>query len=116
VRIAIPSLVSALVAVLTPPSAGAATEPTLRVVPGSTLAVHASGFVPRTVVRLRVMSSGKVLRVVFVRAGVAGGFTARLQLTPACGVIVVSAMGTRDRRAHVATGVARLCPPPPPIR
>jgi hypothetical protein len=116
VRIAIASLVCVLVAVAAAAAVSAATGPTLRVVPGSTLAVQGSGFVPRTLVRLRVTSLGKVLRVVLVRAGATGGFTARLPLGSACGVTVVSATGARGRHARVVTGLERLCPPPPPIR
>ena len=114
-RIAVTSFVCALAVAALCAAAGAATGPALRVVPGSMLAVQGSGFVPRTVVRLRLTSAGKVLGVVVVRAGAGGGFTARLTARPACGVAVVTATGVGDRRARVATGLTRLCPPPPPI-
>ena len=116
VRIAVASLAAVSAAVFLAPPVGAAAPAALHVLPGSTLAVQGTGFVPNTVVRLRVTRSGTVLRVVLVRAGVRGGFTAKLPSAPGCGVTVVSATGALDRRARVATGLERRCPPPPPIR
>ena len=83
---------------------------------GPTLAIQGTGFVPRTIVRLRVTASGAVLRVVLVRSGVGGGFSVKLPIGAPCGVTVVNATGVGARHARVATGFARQCPPPPPIR
>ena len=115
-RIAVASLVSVCVAVVLAPTAGATTAPTLRVIPGSTPSIQGTGFVPRTIVRLRVTGSGVVLRLILVRSGSGGGFSVKLPIGSSCGVTVVNAAGAGTRHARVATGLARQCPPPPPIR
>ena len=115
-RIALASLASVCVAVVGAPTVGATTAPKLQVVPGSMLSIQGTGFVPRTVVRLRVTGSGVVLRMFLVRSGPGGGFSVRLPLGQSCGMTVVNAAGTGNRHARVATGLARPCPPPPPIR
>jgi hypothetical protein len=97
------------------PAAGAAT-PTLRMVPGAPLAVEGTGFVPRTTVRLRLTSSGRLQRVVVVRTGVQGGFRRRLPEPQTCSLTVVTATGAGGRQARLPmTWFVRRCAPPPPI-
>lgn len=115
-RIAFASVVAICAVAVLGASPAVAAAPSLRVVQGSTLTIQGAGFVPRTIVRLRLTVSGSVLRMVLVRAGAGGGFSLTLPLSPKCGVIVVNATGVRERQARVATGLARPCPPPPPIR
>jgi len=115
-RTAVASLVAICAIVVLGATSAAAAAPSLRVLPGSTLTIQGAGFVPRTVVRLRVTGSGAVLRTVLVRSGAGGGFSVKLPMGASCGVTVIDATGVRDRHARVATGFGRQCPPPPPIR
>lgn len=106
-------LVSCVAAALAP--SAAARGPTLRVVPGPALAVAGQGFVPRTLVRVRLTRAGDVVRAVWVRAGSRGGFLVRFPALETCSVTLVSASGARERRARVpAAWFVRECPPPPP--
>ena len=114
-RIAVVWLAVIAVAIALTPTAGAA-GPTLRVLPGSTLSVQGTGFVPRTVVRLRVTESGVVLRVVLVRTGARGGFVVRLPAVETCTPTQITATWVRGRLARVpAPWFVRECPPPPPL-
>jgi hypothetical protein len=114
-RLAAASLLAICVAVALAPTAGAA-GPTLRVVPGPSLAVQGAGFVPQTLVRLRLTGSGHVLRVVLVRAGTRGGFLVRFPALERCSPSLITATGTRERQARVpAAWFVRECPPPPPL-
>lgn len=93
-----------------------ASAPVLRVVPGPTLVVAGAGFVPRTLVRLRLTRSGVVVRTTSVRAGGRGGFVVRLPGIEACATTLVTATGVQGRRPRVpASWFVRECPPPPPL-
>ena len=108
-------LVAALLA-LSGSAASAASSPSLRVVPGPTLALAGAGFVPRTLVRLRITSTGHVLRVASVRTGARGGFLVRFPALEPCSPTLVVASGIDGRRARVPTvWFVRECPPPPPL-
>ena len=115
-RTDVASLVASCAVVVLGAAPAVAAAPSLRVVPGSMRTIQGAGFVPRTIVRLRLTVTGSVLRLVLVRAGAGGGFSVTLPPPPTCGVIVVNATGVRDRHARVATDFGRRCPPPPPIR
>ena len=95
--------------------AEAAASPTLRIVPGQSLVVAGTGFVPRTVVVLRV-GGPDVARVARVRSGRTGQFRATFPSLTTCSVSSVTARGARDRFARVPVAwFVRECPPPPPL-
>jgi hypothetical protein len=114
-RIVVASILAAgLTAALAPTAEAAA--PTLRVVPGPALAVQGTGFVPRTLVRLRLTQPGEVVRAVWVRTGSRGGFLVRFPALEPCSVGQITASGARTLRARVPTAwLVRECPPPPPL-
>jgi hypothetical protein len=88
--------------------------PTLRVVPGPSLAVAGTGFVPRTVVVLR-LNGPAVERVVRVTSGRRGGFLVRFALEK-CSLTTITASGIRSRSARIPLPwFVRECPPPPPL-
>ena len=85
--------------------------PTLRVVPGPSLAVAGTGFVPRTVVVLR-LNGPAVARVVRVTSGRRGGFLVRFALEK-CSLTTITASGIRSRSARIPLPwFVRECPPP----
>jgi len=97
-------------------STAMAATPTLRVTPGPSLTVQGAGFVPRSLVRLRVTDSGAVLRMVTVRAGARGGFLVRFPSLETCSPTAITATGPGVRPARVPTAwFVRECPPPPPL-
>jgi hypothetical protein len=114
-RIAVVTMLAMGLAAALAATAGAA-GPTLRVVPGPSLTVQGTGFVPRTLVRLRVTSTGAVVRTAVVRTGAKGGFVTRFPLLEMCSATRITAAGVRDRLARVPTAwFVRECPPPPPL-
>jgi len=115
-RIAVGGMLAICAGTLLASTATAATTPTLRVTPGPSLTVQGAGFVPRSLVRLRVTDSGVVLRVVSVRAGARGGFLVRFPSLETCSPTAITAAGTLGRQARVpAAWFVRECPPPPPL-
>ena len=115
-RIVVASIVVACVAAATLASTATAATPTVRVVTAPSLTVRGTGFVPRTIVRLRLVRAGDVVRSVRVRAGSRGGFLVRFPALEACSVTAITASGQRERRARVpAAWFVRECPPPPPL-
>jgi hypothetical protein len=114
VRIALGSLFAVCVASLLVSGEIRAAAPTVRVVPGPSLAISGTGFVPRTLVRVRLVGHG-IERVVRVRSGPTGGFLARFALEK-CSLTAITASGIRSRSARVPTPwFVRECPPPPPL-
>jgi hypothetical protein len=114
-RLLLTLVVAALVTV-TASTAAAASSPSLRVVPGPALTIAGAGFVPRTLVRLRLTSSGRVLRILSVRTGGRGGFHVRFPALEACSPTLITAAGAGGRLARVpAAWFVRECPPPPPL-
>lgn len=115
-RIVAASLIAACAAAAALPSTAAAATPTLRVVTAPALAVQGAGFVPRTLVRLRLVRAGEIVRSVRVRAGSRGGFLVRFPALEACSVSAITASGPGERRSRVpASWFVRECPPPPPL-
>ena len=112
-RLLLTLVLAALVAV--PAStAAASSSPSLRVVPGPTLTIAGAGFVPRALVRLRLTSSGRVLRILSVRTGGRGGFLVRFPALETCSPTLITASGAGGRLARVpAAWFVRECPPPP---
>jgi len=97
-------------------STAVAAAPTLRIVPGLSLTVQGAGFLPRSLVRLRVTDSGSVLRVVSVRTGSRGGFLVRFAALETCSPTAITATGPGVRQARVPLAwFVRECPPPPPL-
>ena len=97
-------------------STAVAGTPTLRVTPGPSLTVQGAGFVPRSLVRLRVTDSGVVLRVVSVRAGARGGFLVRFPSLETCSPTAITATGPGVPQTRVPLAwFVRECPPPPPL-
>ena len=96
--------------------ASAATTPTLRIGPSSTLSVVGTGFRPRTAVSVRIVTSG-VDRTSVVRTGIRGGFTLRLPALERCEPTVVVARAANGATARVPVAwFARDCIPPPPMQ
>ncbi len=96
-------------------SAGPTAKPSLRVAVAPQLVVVGTGFEPRTLVTLRVVSPARTRRAV-VRTGRAGGFTHRFPAIERCdptSVIAVSANGATARVP--VTWFTRSCISPPPI-
>lgn len=94
--------------------AESAATPTLRVAPGPSLTLAGAGFVPRTVVVLR-LKGPSVARLARVRSGRGGGFLVRFAVD-GCSVTTVTAVGVGSRTARVPTAwFVRECPPPPPL-
>lgn len=115
-RIVASSVVAACVVAAALTGTASAATPTLRVVTAPTLTVQGAGFVPRTLVRLRLVQAGDVIRSVRVRAGSRGGFLVRFPALEACSVSAITAWGAGERRARVpAAWFVRECPPPPPL-
>lgn len=113
-RIAGVSLLVACVAALLATADVRAAGPTLRTVPGPSLAVAGTGFVPRTIVLLR-LKGPDVARLVRVRSGRNGGFLVRFAVAN-CALTSVTATGVRGRVARVPIAwFVRECPPPPPL-
>ena len=91
-----------------------AAGPALRIVPGPSLAVAGTGFVPRTIVLVR-LKGPDVARLVRVRSGRNGGFLVRFAIEN-CSLTAITATGTRNRSARIPTPwFVRECPPPPPL-
>ena len=91
-----------------------AAGPALRIVPGPSLAVAGTGFVPRTIVLLR-LKGPDVARLVRVRSGRNGGFLVRFAIEN-CSLTAITAAGTQNRSARIPTPwFVRECPPPPPL-
>ena len=94
----------------------AATTPTLRIGQSSTLSVVGTGFRPRTVVTVRIVTTGTE-RTSAVRTGIRGGFTLRLPALERCEPTVVVARAANGATARVPLAwFARDCMPPPPIQ
>jgi hypothetical protein len=95
--------------------AQAAAPPTLRIVPGPSLVVAGTGFVPQTVVVVRV-GGPDAARVARVRSGRTGRIRAAFPGLTTCSASAVTARGVRDRFARVPVAwFVRECPPPPPL-
>ena len=115
-RIVVAAFLAACVAAAALAATATAAAPTLRVVTAPALTVQGAGFVPRTLVRLRLVRAGDVIRSVRVRAGSRGGFLVRFPALEACSVSAITASGLGERRARVpAAWFVRECPPPPPL-
>ena len=113
-RIVLVWLVAACVAGLLGSADARAAAPTLRVVSGPSLTIAGAGFVPRTMVRVRLIGPSTE-RTVRVRTGPAGGFVARFALER-CSLTAITASGLGSRSARVpTTWFVRECPPPPPL-
>ncbi len=95
-------------------SAAAVTSPTLRVGTTSNLSLIGTGFKPRVLVTLRVVSPGGT-RKATVRTGVRGGFTFRFPGVERCVPDLVTARATNGALASIPiVWFVRECPPPPP--
>jgi hypothetical protein len=114
VVVVVVALIAACLAGLLDAGDARAAAPTLRVVSGPSLAIAGTGFVPRTMVRVRLVGPSTE-RTVRVRTGPAGGFVARFALER-CSLTAITASGLASRSARVpTTWFVRECPPPPPL-
>jgi hypothetical protein len=119
VRIALVGMLAGLTLlappVLVAPGLAASDTPTLRVASGPSLVLVGTGFMPRSLVRVRVTGPG-VDRSLSVRAGAKGAFTTRFAGLDPCAVKQATASGAGGTRARVPTPwFVRECPPPPPL-
>ena len=113
-RIIAASLLAAILTLSVGAADASAAAPTLRVVPGPSLIVSGGGFLPRTMVVLRLQGPD-IKRVTRVRSGRNGRFLVRFALET-CSLTAVTATGVRNRTARVPTAwFVRECPPPPPL-
>jgi hypothetical protein len=98
------------------PSAASTTTPSLRVGAARQLVLVGTGFKPRTLVTLRVVSPAITRRAV-VRTGSGGGFTYRFPSIERCDPTSVIAVGANGVTARVpVTWFTRSCMAPPPIQ
>ena len=97
-------------------SSEAATNPALRIGTTSSLSLIGTGFKPRVLVTLRVVSPAGT-RTVTVRTGVRGGFTFRFPGVERCVPDLVTARAANGALAKIPiVWFLRECPPPPPLQ
>jgi hypothetical protein len=88
--------------------------PALRLGPGPSLTVVGNGFVPRALVRVRVVGAG-IDRRASVRAGSGGAFVVRFAGLERCSVDGITATAAGARARVPTPWLVRECPPPPPL-
>ena len=118
-RIALVSAFTAVALVAVSPgdatAAAAGGAPTLRVGNGQFIVLVGSGFVPRSLVRLRVTGNG-IDRRASIRANLRGGFVMRFPGLDRCSVKQATARTIGGALVRVPPPwFIRECPPPPPL-